>query len=80
MLGNVWEWTSSKFAPYPDFLRTHTRITLRPGLNPLRDARRILGDLSRLVHHRFRNFYQPERHDPLLAFVPAHSRLELVAV
>jgi gamma-glutamyl hercynylcysteine S-oxide synthase len=69
MLGNVWEWTSSKFVPYPDFSADPyadysapwfgTHYVMRGGSWATR---------SRLVHHRFRNFYQPERHDPFVGF------------
>ena len=69
MLGNIWEWTSSLFAPYPDFSADPytdysapwfaTHYVLRGGSWATR---------SRLVHNRFRNFYQPERHDPFVGF------------
>jgi iron(II)-dependent oxidoreductase len=69
MLGNIWEWTSSPFAPYPDFSTDPyadysapwfaTHYVLRGGSWATR---------SRLVHHRFRNFYEPERHDPFVGF------------
>ncbi len=69
MLGNVWEWTSSKFVPYPGFAADPyadysapwfgTHYVMRGGSWATR---------SRLVHHRFRNFYEPERHDPFVGF------------
>ena len=64
MLGGVWEWTATPFAPYPGFRPGpygeysepwfHTHRVLRGG----RFATR-----SRLVHNRWRNFYRPERGD-----------------
>ena len=69
MLGGVWEWTSSAFAPYPGFGPDpyreysepwfHTHHVLRGGSFATR---------SRLVHNRFRNFYLPERSDAFAGF------------
>lgn len=69
MLGNVWEWTASTFAPYPGFAPDPysdysapwfgTHYVIRGGSWATR---------SRLVHHRFRNFYLPDRHDPFVGF------------
>jgi iron(II)-dependent oxidoreductase len=69
MLGGVWEWTSSAFAPYPGFRPDpyrdysepwfHTHHVLRGGSFATR---------SRLVHNRFRNFYLPERGDAFAGF------------
>jgi len=64
MLGNVWEWTSSDFAPYPGFVADpykeysepwfHTHKVLRGGCWATR---------SRLIRNTWRNFYQPDRRD-----------------
>jgi len=69
MIGGVWEWTSSAFAPYPGFEKDayaeysepwfHTHGVLRGGCFATR---------SRLVHSRWRNFYQPHRHDVFAGF------------
>ena len=69
MLGNVWEWTSSNLLriqdfsadPYADYSAPWfgTHYVMRGGSWATR---------SRLVHHRFRNFYEPERHDPFVGF------------
>jgi iron(II)-dependent oxidoreductase len=69
MLGNVWEWTSTPFAPYPGFAPDpyadysapwfHSHHVVRGGSWATR---------SRLVHPRFRNFYLPQRHDPFVGF------------
>jgi len=69
LLGGVWEWTSSHFAPYPRFRPDpyreysepwfHSHAVLRGGSFATR---------SRLVHNRFRNFYLPERDDVFAGF------------
>ncbi|MEK7737018.1 MAG: SUMF1/EgtB/PvdO family nonheme iron enzyme, partial [Pseudomonadota bacterium] len=69
MLGNVWEWTSTPFAPYPGFDAGpyleysapwfHSHRVLRGGSFATR---------SRLVHSRLRNFYTPERRDVFAGF------------
>lgn len=69
MLGGVWEWTASPFAPYPGFAADpyreysepwfHTHFALRGGSFATR---------ARLVHNRFRNFYFPERDDVFAGF------------
>ena len=69
LLGGVWEWTASPFAPYPGFAADpyrdysepwfHTHFVLRGGSFATR---------ARLVHNRFRNFYQPERADVFAGF------------
>lgn len=69
MIGGVWEWTSSPFAPYPGFEKDayaeysepwfHTHGVLRGGCFATR---------SRLVHSRWRNFYKPGRNDVFAGF------------
>jgi iron(II)-dependent oxidoreductase len=69
MLGGVWEWTSSAFAPYPGFSPDpyldysqpwfHTHYVLRGGSFATR---------ARLAHNRFRNFYLPDRGDAFAGF------------
>ena len=69
MLGGVWEWTSTRFAPYPGFHADpyrdysqpwfHTHHVLRGGSFATR---------SRLIHNRFRNFYTAERSDAFAGF------------
>ena len=64
MFGNVWEWTSTTFAPYPGCERDmyeddsetsfHTRKVLRGGGWATR---------SRMVWPTLRNFFQPNRRD-----------------
>ncbi len=69
MVGGVWEWTASDFAPYPGFEKDayaeysepwfHTHGVLRGGCFATR---------SRLVHNRWRNFYLPHRNDIFAGF------------
>jgi iron(II)-dependent oxidoreductase len=69
LIGGVWEWTSSPFAPYPGFHPDpyreysepwfHSHFVLRGGSFATR---------SRLVHNRFRNFYLPGRNDVFAGF------------
>jgi iron(II)-dependent oxidoreductase len=67
--GEVWEWTSSDFLPYPGFsedpykeysspwFRTHK--SLRGGACPTR---------SRMIRPAYRNFYTPDRRDIFAGF------------
>lgn len=64
MIGNVWEWTQSRFEPYPGFAADPykeysepwfgTHYVLRGGAWSTR---------SRLISTRWRNFYRPYRRD-----------------
>ena len=75
MIGNVWEWTSTPFAPYPGFVPGvyreysqpwfHTRRVLRGGSFATR---------SRMIRSRLRNFYEPERRDVPAGFRTAAAR------
>jgi iron(II)-dependent oxidoreductase len=69
MIGGVWEWTASPFAPYPGFAADpyrdysqpwfHSHYVLRGGSFATR---------SRIAHNRFRNFYLPHRRDIFAGF------------
>jgi len=69
MIGNVWEWTSSDFLPYPGFVVDPykeysapwfgTRKVLRGGSWTTR---------SRLLRNTWRNFYGPDRRDVWAGF------------
>jgi iron(II)-dependent oxidoreductase len=70
MIGNVWEWTSTRFAPYPGFVVDpyadysepwfHTpHMVLRGGCWATR---------ARLLRNTWRNFYPPHRRDVLAGF------------
>ena len=69
MIGNVWEWTASPFAPYPGF---------SPGVYadysaPWFGTHRVLrggawATRARMVHAAYRNFFTPERRDIIAGF------------
>jgi iron(II)-dependent oxidoreductase len=70
MLGNVWEWTTSRFYPYPGYVvdlpyREYSapwfgdRMVLRGGAFPTR---------SRIAHNVYRNFFEPFRRDIYAGF------------
>jgi iron(II)-dependent oxidoreductase len=64
MLGGVWEWTSTPFAPYPGFAPDPYRDYSEPWFGShyvLRGG--CFATRARLVHNRFRNFYLPHRAD-----------------
>jgi iron(II)-dependent oxidoreductase len=69
MLGNVWEWTATPFGPYPGFTADPYADYSAPWFG---DHQVLRGGSwatrARLVHHRFRNFYRPERFDPFCGF------------
>jgi ergothioneine biosynthesis protein EgtB len=64
MLGNVWEWTSSDFLPYPDFVAGPYKEYSEPWFG---DHKVLRGGCwttrSRLIHNTYRNFYKPDRRD-----------------
>ncbi|MBI3024569.1 MAG: ergothioneine biosynthesis protein EgtB [Candidatus Tectomicrobia bacterium] len=69
MLGNVWEWTSSDFLPFPGFAPDpykeysepwfRTRKVLRGGCWATR---------SRLIRANYRNYFTPDRRDVFAGF------------
>lgn len=64
MLGNVWEWTSSPFLPYPGFEPGAYKEYSQPWFGDHRVLRGgSFATRSRLVHNRWRNFYMPDRSD-----------------
>ena len=68
-IGNVWEWTSSPFLPYPAFAPGAYAEYSQPWFG---DHHVLRGGSwatrSRLVHPRMRNFYKPGRHDVFAGF------------
>jgi iron(II)-dependent oxidoreductase len=69
MIGNVWEWTTDNFEPYPGFSPDpykeysapwfDTHKTLRGGAWPTR---------ARLLRNTWRSFYTPDRRDVWAGF------------
>ena len=70
MLGNVWEWTASPFAPFPGFApelyRDYSAPWFQEGRYVLRGG--AWATRSRLIHNAYRNFFTPDRHDVLAGF------------
>lgn len=70
MLGNVWEWTSTTFAPFPGFEADLYRDYSAPWFA---EGRRVLrggawATRARLIHNGYRNFFTPERQDIFAGF------------
>ncbi|MBK8338161.1 MAG: SUMF1/EgtB/PvdO family nonheme iron enzyme [Sterolibacteriaceae bacterium] len=62
--GQVWEWTASRFLPYPGFVAHPYRDYSAPWFGEryvLRGASRATS--PRMTHPRYRNFFTPERND-----------------
>jgi iron(II)-dependent oxidoreductase len=69
MVGNVWEWTASPFAPYPGFTPDPYREYSEPWFydhHVLRGG--CWATRSRLIRGTWRNFYRPERRDVWAGF------------
>lgn len=69
MLGNVWEWTSSTFEPYPGF----SADAYREYSEPVFYTRKVLrggawATRSRMINNTHRNFFTHERQDVLAGF------------
>ena len=68
-MGGVWEWTATRFEPYPAFAPDPYRDYSEPWFGShfvLRGG--SFATRARLVHNRFRNFYLPERRDVFAGF------------
>ncbi|MDA0999213.1 MAG: selenoneine synthase SenA [bacterium] len=69
MLGNVWEWTSSVFRPFPGFVPDPYKDYSEPWFN----TRKVLrggawASRSRLVRNNYRNYFTPDRRDVWAGF------------
>ncbi len=69
LFGNVWEWTSDTFGPYPNFEPDHYRENSEPWFG----TRKVLRGgswttRSRYVRGTFRNFFTPDRRDVIAGF------------
>ena len=69
MIGNVWEWTSSAFAPYPDFVPDPYVEYSEPWFGTHKVLRGgSFATPLRLIANSWRNFYQPNRGDIFAGF------------
>lgn len=69
MLGGVWEWTATAFGPYPGFVPGPYKEYSQPWFHDHQVLRGgCFATRSRLVHNRWRNFYQPHRNDAFAGF------------
>jgi iron(II)-dependent oxidoreductase len=74
LIGNLWEWTSTEFGPYPGFRAG----TYREYSEPAFTGHRVLrggcwATAGRLIRTTWRNFYAPERGDVWCGFRPARD-------
>jgi iron(II)-dependent oxidoreductase len=69
MLGNVWEWTSTPFEPFPGFVAGPYEDYSRPWFG---DHMVLRGGCwatrSSLIRASYRNFYKPDRGDVWAGF------------
>ncbi len=64
MMGNVWEWTSSTFLPYPGFVKDPYEEYSEPWFGAHKVLRGgCLFTRARLLRNTWRNFYTPDRRD-----------------
>jgi len=69
MIGNVWEWTSSDFLPYPGFVPDPYRDYSQPWFGTHKVLRGgCFVTRSRLLRNTWRNFYTPDRRDVWAGF------------
>ncbi|MGH7282950.1 MAG: SUMF1/EgtB/PvdO family nonheme iron enzyme, partial [Polyangiaceae bacterium] len=70
MIGNVWEWTSSRFAPYLGFIADPYKEYSEPWFATPHMVLRggCWTTRARLLRNTWRNFYPPERRDVLAGF------------
>jgi iron(II)-dependent oxidoreductase len=69
MIGNVWEWTASTFAPYPGFVIDPYKEYSEPWFGTHKVLRGgSFATPRRLVRNTWRNFYTPDRSDVFAGF------------
>jgi iron(II)-dependent oxidoreductase len=69
MIGNVWEWTSSAFLPYPGFVVDPYKEYSQPWFGTHKVLRGgCWATQARLLRNTWRNFYTPDRRDVWAGF------------
>ncbi len=69
LLGNVWEWTSSAFLPYPGFVPDPYKDYSEPWFGTHKVLRGgAWCTMSRMMRNTLRNFYEPHRRDVWAGF------------
>ena len=69
MIGNVWEWTSSTFYPYPGFAIDPYKEYSEPWFGTHKVLRGgSFATTRRLIRNTWRNFYTPDRYDVFAGF------------
>jgi len=69
MMGNVWEWTATTFAPYPGFVPDAYRDYSQPWFGTHKVLRGgCWATRSRLLRNTWRNFHTPDRRDVWAGF------------
>jgi len=69
MLGNVWEWTSTTFSPYPGFVPDMYQDYSQPLFGKTKVLRGgCWATRSRLLRNTWRNYYGPDRNDVFAGF------------
>jgi iron(II)-dependent oxidoreductase len=69
MIGNVWEWTSDDFLPYPGFVTDPYKEYSQPWFGTHKVLRGgCWATRARLLRNTWRNFYEPHRRDVWAGF------------
>ena len=69
MIGNVWQWTTSDFLPYPGYVRDPYKEYSEPWFGTHKVLRGgCWTTRSRLLRNTWRNFYTPDRRDVWAGF------------
>ena len=69
MIGNVWEWTSSTFVPYPGYTVDPYKEYSEPWFGTHKVLRGgSFATTRRLIRNTWRNFYTPDRNDIFAGF------------
>jgi iron(II)-dependent oxidoreductase len=75
MMGNVWEWTSDDFRPYPGFVADPYKEYSEPWFGTHKVLRGgCWATRARLLRNTWRNFYRPDRRDVWAGFRTCAAR------